>query len=239
MKVLFAEDERALSHALTTILERNSYEVEAVYDGATALDCLLGNEYDVAVLDIMMPGMNGIEVLKFARAQGVRVPVIMLTAKGTVEDKVEGLDAGANDYLVKPFSAKELMARLRALTRPINAFDATPLSVGNASLNRTTCTLSGPRGKAHLPNREYQLMELFMEHPGEIISMARLLDCVWGSDAPDDANAAWVYISYLRKKLGQVGVNVRIKTSRNQGYSLVCDEDASDVLGATGEGGVR
>ena len=155
MKVLFAEDERALSHALTTILERNSYEVEAVYDGATALDCLLGNEYDVAVLDIMMPGMNGIEVLKFARAQGVRVPVIMLTAKGTVEDKVEGLDAGANDYLVKPFSAKELMARLRALTRPINAFDATPLSVGNASLNRTTCTLSGPRGKAHLPNREY------------------------------------------------------------------------------------
>ena len=239
MKVLFAEDERALSHALTTILERNSYEVEAVYDGATALDCLLGNEYDVAVLDIMMPGMNGIEVLKFARAQGVRVPVIMLTAKGTVEDKIEGLDAGANDYLVKPFSAKELMARLRALTRPINAFDATPLSVGNASLNRTTCTLSGPRGKAHLPNREYQLMELFMEHPGEIISMARLLDCVWGSDAPDDANAAWVYISYLRKKLGQVGVNVRIKTSRNQGYSLVCDEDASDVLGATGEGGVR
>lgn len=235
MKVLFAEDERALSHALTTILERNSYEVEAVYDGATALDCLLGNEYDVAVLDIMMPGMNGIEALKFARAQGVRVPVIMLTAKGTVEDKVEGLDAGANDYLVKPFSAKELMARLRALTRPINAFDATPLSVGNASLNRTTCTLSGPQGEAHLPNREYQLME----HPGEIISMARLLDCVWGSDAPDDANAAWVYISYLRKKLGQVGVNVRIKTSRNQGYSLVCDEDASDVLGATGEGGVR
>ena len=239
MKVLFAEDERALSHALTTILERNSYEVEAVYDGATALDCLLGNEYDVAVLDIMMPGMNGIEALKFARAQGVRVPVIMLTAKGTVEDKVEGLDAGANDYLVKPFSAKELMARLRALTRPINAFDATPLSVGNASLNRTTCTLSGPQGEAHLPNREYQLMELFTEHPGEIISMARLLDCVWGSDAPDDANAAWVYISYLRKKLGQVGVNVRIKTSRNQGYSLVCDEDASDVLGATGEGGVR
>lgn len=239
MKVLFAEDERALSHALTTILERNSYEVEAVYDGATALDCLLGNEYDVAVLDIMMPGMNGIEALKFARAQGVRVPVIMLTAKGTVEDKVEGLDAGANDYLVKPFSAKELMARLRALTRPINAFDATPLSVGNASLNRTTCTLSGPQGEAHLPNREYQLMELFMEHPGEIISMARLLDCVWGSDAPNDANAAWVYISYLRKKLGQVGVNVRIKTSRNQGYSLVCDEDASDVLGATGEGGVR
>lgn len=239
MKVLFAEDERALSHALTTILERNSYEVEAVYDGATALDCLLGNEYDVAVLDIMMPSMNGIEVLKFARVQGVRVPVIMLTAKGTVEDKVEGLDAGANDYLVKPFSAKELMARLRALTRPINAFDATPLSVGNASLNRTTCTLSGPQGEAHLPNREYQLMELFMEHPGEIISMARLLDCVWGSDAPDNANAAWVYISYLRKKLGQVGVNVRIKTSRNQGYSLVCDEDASDVLGATGEGGVR
>ena len=239
MKVLFAEDERALSHALTTILERNSYEVEAVYDGSSALDCLLGNEYDVAVLDIMMPGMNGLEVLRFARAQGVRVPVIMLTAKGTVEDKVEGLDAGANDYLVKPFSAKELMARLRALTRPANAFDATPLSVGNISLNRTTCTLSGPAGEEHLPNREYQLMELFMEHPGEMLSMGRLLDCVWGSDAPDDSNVAWVYISYLRKKLGQVGADVRIKTSRNQGYSLVCDESAFAVPGANDEGGAR
>lgn len=232
MRVLFAEDERALSHALTTILEHNSYEVEVVYDGASALDCLLENEYDVAVLDIMMPNMSGLEVLRFARAQGIRTPVIMLTAKGTIDDKVEGLDAGANDYLVKPFSAKELMARLRALTRPSNAFDATPLSVGNVSLNRSTCALSGPAGEEHLPNREYQLMELFMEHPGEILSMGRLLDCVWGADAPDDANVAWVYISYLRKKLGQVGADVRIKTSRNQGYSLVC-EPASD---ATGEG---
>ena len=234
MRVLFAEDERALSHALTTILERNSYEVEAVYDGSSALDCLLGNEYDVAVLDIMMPNMNGLEVLRFARAQGVRTPVIMLTAKGTIDDRVEGLDAGANDYLVKPFSAKELMARLRALTRPANAFDVTPLSVGNVMLNRSTCTLSGPTGAEHLPNREYQLMELFMEHPGELLSMGRLLDCVWGTDAPEDANVAWVYISYLRKKLGQVGADVRIKTSRNQGYSLVCDESVSDTLGEGG-----
>lgn len=234
MRVLFAEDERALSHALTTILEHNSYEVEAVYDGSSALDCLLGNEYDVAVLDIMMPNMNGLEVLRFARAQGVCTPVIMLTAKGTIDDKVEGLDAGANDYLVKPFSAKELMARLRALTCPANAFDATPLSVGNVSLNRSTCSLSGPAGEEHLPNREYQLMELFMEHPGEIVSMGRLLDCVWGADAPDDANVAWVYISYLRKKLGQVGADVRIKTSRNQGYSLVCDGPTSDAIGEGG-----
>ena len=234
MRVLFAEDERALSHALTTILERNSYEVEAVYDGSSALDCLLGNEYDVAVLDIMMPNMNGLEVLRFARAQGVRTPVIMLTAKGTIDDRVEGLDAGANDYLVKPFSAKELMARLRALTRPANAFDVTPLSVGNVMLNRSTCTLSGPTGEEHLPNREYQLMELFMEHPGELLSMGRLLDCVWGTDAPEDANVAWVYISYLRKKLGQVGADVRIRTSRNQGYSLVCDESVSDTLGEGG-----
>ena len=217
MRVLFAEDERALSHALTTILERNSYEVEAVYDGSSALDCLLGNEYDVAVLDIMMPNMNGLEVLRFARAQGVRTPVIMLTAKGTIDDR-----------------AKELMARLRALTRPANVFDVTPLSVGNVMLNRSTCTLSGPTGEEHLPNREYQLMELFMEHPGELLSMGRLLDCVWGTDAPEDANVAWVYISYLRKKLGQVGADVRIKTSRNQGYSLVCDESVSDTLGEGG-----
>lgn len=224
MKVLFAEDERALSHALATILERNSYQVDAVYDGAAALDCLLANQYDVAVLDIMMPQMDGLEVLRHARAQGVRTPVIMLTAKGTVEDKVEGLDAGANDYLVKPFSAKELMARLRALTRSASAFDATPLSVGNITLSRTACTLSGPQGTEHLPNREYQLMELFMERPGELLSMGRLSECLWGSDAPDDSNAAWVYLSNLRKKLGAVGANARIKTSRNQGYSLVCDE---------------
>lgn len=230
MKVLFAEDERALSHALTTILERCSYEVDAVFDGASALDCLLGGEYDVAVLDIMMPKMDGLEVVRTARAQGVRTPVIMLTAKGTVDDKVEGLDAGANDYLVKPFSAKELMARLRALTRPANAFDTTPLSVGNVKLDRATCTLSGPAGSEHLPNREYHLMELFMEHPGELLSMGRLLECVWGSDAPDDSNVAWVYISYLRKKLGSVGANARIKTSRNQGYSLVCDARCADLV---------
>ena len=238
MKVLFAEDERALSHALTTILEHNSYEVDAVYDGSAALDRLLEGGYDVAVLDIMMPQIDGLEVLRCARAQGVRTPVIMLTAKGTVEDKVEGLDAGANDYLVKPFSAKELMARLRALTRSANAFDATPLQCGNALLDRATCMLSGPNGSEHLPNREFQLMELFMERPEEMISMGTLLDCVWGSDAPDDSNVAWVYISYLRKKLNSVGANVRIKTSRNQGYSLVCDSE-TEVLGAAAKEGER
>lgn len=225
MKVLFAEDERVLSHALATILERNSYEVDAVYDGAAALDCLLAGQYDVAVLDIMMPQM-----LRCARAQGVRTPVIMLTAKGTVEDKVEGLDAGANDYLVKPFSAKELMARLRALTRSASAFDATPLCMGNVTLSRVACTVSGPGGTEHLPNREYQLLELFMEHAGELLSMGRLAECLWGSSAPDDSNAAWVYISNLRKKLGAVGANVRIKTSRNQGYSLVCEEAPAALI---------
>ena len=220
MKILLAEDEQSLSRALVAIMRHAGYEVEAVYDGAAALDHLLAGTCDAAVLDIMMPKMDGIEVLRRARTQGVRIPIIMLTAKSEVEDKVQGLDAGANDYLTKPFSAKELMARIRAMTRPLTAVDSTMLQVGTAKLDLARCMLVGPAGEEHLANREFQLLELFMSHAGEKLPTERLLSSVWGEDAPEEANVVWVYISYLRKKLVSCGSDVRIIASRNQGYSL-------------------
>ncbi len=224
MKLLLAEDEPGLSRALTAILQHSDYEVDAVFDGLTAADYLLHNDYDAAILDIMMPGIDGIEVLKRTRGAGKRLPIIMLTAKSEVADKVEGLDAGANDYLTKPFAAKELLARIRAMTRAATAIDSSTLCVGNVRLDTDSCVLSGPAGEEHLANREYQLMELFMRHAGSRMPTERLMLDVWGEDAPEGANVVWVYISYLRKKLATVGGNVRIKASRNQGYSLEVDE---------------
>ena len=167
-----------------------------------------------------MPGMDGIEVLKHTREAGKRLPIIMLTAKSEVSDKVEGLDAGANDYLTKPFAAKELLARIRAMTRAATAIDATTLSVGNVRLDTAACTLIGPLGEEHLANREFQLMELFMRNAGTRMPTERLMLDVWGEDAPEGANVVWVYISYLRKKLTALGADVAIRASRNQGYSL-------------------
>ena len=227
MKLLLAEDEQGLSRALTAILEHSGYEVDAVLDGLTALEYLSMNEYDAAILDIMMPGIDGIEVLRRTRSAGNHVPIIMLTAKSEVADKVEGLDAGANDYLTKPFAAKELLARIRAMTRAATAVDATTLSTGSVRLDCSSCILQGPNGEEHLANREFQLMELFMSHPGKRIPTERLLMDVWGEDAPEGSNVVWVYISYLRKKLSKIGADVGIKASRNQGYSLEELEGAS------------
>lgn len=224
MRLLLAEDELELSRALTAILRHSGYEVDAVHDGLTALDHLQHQTFDAAVLDIMMPGMDGIEVLCQARQSGIRLPIIMLTAKSEVADKVEGLDAGANDYLTKPFAAKELLARIRAMTRSATAIDATTLSVGNVRLDCASCTLAGPAGEEHLANREFQLMEYFMAHPGLVTPTERLLSQVWGDDALETSNVVWVYISYLRKKLSAVGANVCIRAARNQGYSLECVE---------------
>lgn len=220
MRLLLAEDERGLSHALVTILEHSGYEVDAVFDGLSALEHLCAVEYDAAILDIMMPGLDGVEVLRRARSRAVTTPIIMLTAKSEVSDKVEGLDAGANDYLTKPFAAKELLARIRVLTRPAAALDAATLAVGDIRLDRSSCILEGPAGEEHLSNRELQLLEQFMSSPGERIPTERLLMRVWGDEAPEEPSVVWVYISYLRKKLSAVGAGARIKASRNQGYSL-------------------
>lgn len=228
MRILLAEDEQGLSRALVTILQHSGYEVDAVYDGMSACEYLCAVEYDAAILDIMMPGIDGIEALRRARSRGVQTPIIMLTAKSEVADKVEGLDAGANDYLTKPFAAKELLARIRVLTRPAAALDAVTLAVGNIRLNRSSCILEGPVGSEHLSNRELQLLELFMSAPGDRIPTERLLMRVWGDEAPDDSSVVWVYISYLRKKLAAVGASAHIKAARGQGYSL----DVADGNGA-------
>lgn len=228
MKLMLAEDEPGLSRALTAILQHSDYEVDTALDGLTALEYLLANDYDAAILDIMMPGMDG-KVLKRTRAAGKRLPIIMLTAKSEVSDKVEGLDAGANDYLTKPFAAKELLARIRAMARAATAIDATTLSVGNVRLDTASCTLVGPLGEEHLANREFQLMELFMRNAGTRMPTERLMLEVWGEDAPGGANVVWVYISYLRKKLTALGADVAIHASRNQGYSLEVVEEGEQA----------
>ena len=219
MKLLFAEDEKSLSRAVSTILEKNNYSVDAVYDGQDALDYLETGDYDAAILDIMMPKMDGITVLKKIRAEGIRIPVIMLTAKSEIDDKVLGLDSGANDYLTKPFDTKELLARLRAITRPVNMTDS-KITFGNLSLDRATFELSTETDSIRLAGKEFQMMEMLLAGKGQLISTDRFLEHIWGYETEVESNVVWVYISYLRKKLEKLKANVKIKASRNMGYYL-------------------
>ena len=219
MKLLFAEDERSLSRAITHILEKNCYCVDAVYDGQTALEYLENGDYDGVILDIMMPKLDGITVLKRIRSQGNMVPVLMLTARAEIDDKVLGLDSGANDYLTKPFNTKELLARIRAMTRGHPSTDAS-LTLGNITLNRTNFELSSPSGSFRLANKEYQMMELLMVNPRQLISSDRFLEKIWGLESNAEINVVWVYISYLRKKLTALNADITIKAVRNAGYLL-------------------
>lgn len=219
MRLLLAEDERSLSRAIVTILEKNNYAVDAVYNGEDALEYLQAGNYDAAILDIMMPGMDGITALKKLRAQGNPIPVIMLTAKAEIDDKVLGLDSGANDYLTKPFDTKELLARIRAMTRSQKAADSR-LSFGNVTLNRATFEISSPAGSFRLANKEFQMMEILMSNPQRLISTERFMEKIWGYDSDAEINVVWVYISYLRKKLAALGADIQIKATRNAGYSL-------------------
>lgn len=220
MRLLFAEDEKSLSRAVTAILEKSNFSVDAVYDGQDALDYLRAGNYDGALLDIMMPKLDGIEVLKTIRAEGSRIPVLMLTAKAEVDDKVLGLDLGANDYLTKPFSTKELLARIRAMTRAQTAQQSSVLSFGNITLDQSTYLLAGPGGSFRLANKEFQMLETLMANPHHLISSERFLEKIWGYDSDAEINVVWVYISYLRKKLAALNANVQIKATRNTGYSL-------------------
>ena len=219
MKLLFAEDERSLSRAIVHILEKSQYSVDAVYDGQAALDYLENGDYDGVILDIMMPKMDGITVLKTLRSRGNTTPVLMLTAMAEVDDKVLGLDLGANDYLTKPFDTKELLARIRAMTRSSGAVDAS-LKMGNITLNRTNFELSSPSGSFRLANKEYQMMELLMANPKQLISPERFLEKIWGLDSDVELSVVWVYISYLRKKLTALNANIVIRAVRNAGYLL-------------------
>ena len=220
MRLLLAEDEMALSKALTVILERNNYSVDAVYDGQAALDYLEMDNYDGIILDIMMPKVDGITVLKEIRGKGNRTPVLLLTAKSEIDDKVLGLDAGANDYLTKPIHSRELLARIRAMTRTQTSQTNSQMQFGNVTLDRATFELSTPTGSYRLANKEFQMMELLMSNPKKLISSERFMEKIWGYDSEAELNVVWVYISYLRKKLSALHANVQIKATRNAGYSL-------------------
>ncbi len=220
VRLLIAEDEQFLCKALSAILRKNNYEVDAVFDGAEALSFLQNGSYDAAILDVMMPEMNGIEVLRRIRAAGNKTPVLMLTAKAEVEDKVLGLDCGANDYLTKPFATPELLARIRAMTRSQGMQSTSQLRLGNITLDQAKFELSSPSGSYRLTNKEFQVMELLILNPGRLISTEQILEKVWGYDNSVELNVVWSYISYLRKKLAGVNANVRIRVSRNAGYTL-------------------
>lgn len=220
MRLLLAEDELALSRAITAILKKNNYEVDAVYDGEAALDWLAANNYDGAILDIMMPKLDGLSVLRRVRAGGNNLPILILTAKSEVDDKVIGLDAGANDYLTKPFAAKELLARIRAMTRAQSAQNSSEMRMGNIRLNRATFELSSPTGGFRLANKEFQMMELLLTNPRHLISTEQFMERIWGQDSDAEINVVWVYVSYLRKKLAALGADIQIKATRNAGYSL-------------------
>ena len=217
MRLLLAEDEAALSKALTAILERNNYSVDSVCDGQAALEYLESDNYDGVILDIMMPKIDGITVLRKLRQKGSLVPVLLLTAKSEVDDKVLGLDAGANDYLTKPFHSRELLARIRAMTRTQTAHPDSQLQMGNVVLNRASFELSG---SYRLANKEFQMMEMLMSNPKCLISSERFMEKIWGYDSEAEINVVWVYISYLRKKLAALHATIHIKASRNAGYSL-------------------
>lgn len=220
MRLLLAEDEKELSRALTTILERSNYSVDAVYDGEEALEYLNSNNYDGLILDIMMPRIDGLTVLKKLREKRNLIPVLLLTAKSEIDDKVEGLDAGANDYLTKPFAAKELLARIRAMTREHTSAVNASLHTGNLTLDLASYTLSSPTGNFRLTNKEFQMLEMLMANPGQLIPSERFLERIWGYDSEAETNVVWVYISYLRKKLTALHANVQLKAARNAGYFL-------------------
>ncbi len=224
MRILLAEDEKTLSKALVKIFEKNNYSVDAVFNGEDALTYIESGNYDAAVLDIMMPKADGITVLKKVRSAGIPIPILLLTAKSEIEDRVLGLDSGANDYLPKPFDTKELLARIRCMTRGKESTDA-KLRMGNIVLDRATFELSSPTDSFRLANKEFQMMEMFLLNPHRIFSSEHIMEKIWGYDSESEINVVWVYISYLRKKLNALGADVQIKASRNAGYSL---EDTDD-----------
>ena len=220
MRLLLAEDEKMLSDALVTMLEHSNYSVDAVYDGQTALDYLENGDYDAAILDIMMPKMDGITVVKNLRSKGSTLPIIMLTAKSEIEDRVLGLDSGADDYLTKPFAMKELLARVRAITRRQPELTDNILSLGDLSLSRSSSLLTGPKGEIRLANKEYQIIEMLLSSSGQVIPTEHIFEKVWGYDSEAEINVVWVNISTLRKRLTDLGTHVQIKAARGVGYLL-------------------
>lgn len=220
MKILIAEDDTSLRRALVSILQKNNYSVDAVDNGRDAFDYLRSGFYDAAILDIMMPVMDGITVLTRVRKEHSTLPILFLTAKSEVDDKITGLDAGANDYLTKPFDMRELLARLRVMTRKSDIQQDNILTLGNTSLNTKSFELSASGGSYKLANKEYQTMLLLMRSPNKVISSSQFLENIWEPDSRAEDNTVWTYISYLRRKLEAIESNLRIRTMRGAGYIL-------------------
>ena len=220
MKILFAEDDRDLSMAVKTLLERNGCHVETVHDGAEALSFAEAESYDGMILDWMMPEKDGVEVLREMRAKGITTPCLLLTARDAIEDRVTGLDAGADDYLPKPFNGKELLARVRAMMRRRENYVPDVIAWEDLQLDKGSCELRCGTRSIRLTGKMYQMTELFMENPKHLFSAQQLMDKVWGWDSEAEINVVWVNISQLRKKLGELGSETEIRVYRGTGYAL-------------------
>ena len=225
MRLLIAEDEKDLADALCVLFEKNQFSVDTVGDGFSAYEYASSGEYDAIILDVMMPKLNGIDVLKRLREDSVSTPVMMLTAKGQKDDRILGFNSGADDYLPKPFDPDELIARVRALLRRSNAYTPDILRFGDISLDTGDGTLKCNNRQVKLSAREYRLMELFMRSPHMVISADRIMERIWGWDSDAETSVVWVHISNLRKKLSSIGSSVSIRANRGLGYALETENE--------------
>lgn len=220
MRILIAEDEVEIARALKVLLEKNKCAVDIVHNGREAWNYICQGSYEVIVLDIMMPEMDGLEVLRRVRENHIAAPVMLLTAKSEIEDRVAGLNAGADDYLPKPFAASEFIARVKALGRRSTSYTESLICLGNMTLDCNRFQLSAEGISIRLNNKEFQLMELFMKHPKFVFSTEHIMEKIWEQDGTAGMDVVWTYIGFLRKKLKQLGASVEIKTIRGAGYSL-------------------
>ena len=225
MRLLIAEDEKDLADALCVLFEKNQFSVDTVGDGFSAYEYASSGEYDAIILDVMMPKLNGIDVLKRLREDSVSTPVMMLTAKGQKDDRILGFNSGADDYLPKPFDPDELIARVRAFLRRSNAYTPDILRFGDISLDTGDGTLKCNNRQVKLSAREYRLMELFMRSPHTVISADRIMERIWGWDSDAETSVVWVHISNLRKKLSSIGSSVSIRANRGLGYALETENE--------------
>jgi DNA-binding response OmpR family regulator len=220
MRLLIAEDEFELLRSLKAVFERNKYTVDTVENGLDAYLYAARGHYDGIILDVMMPNLNGIKVVSKLREDGIKTPVLLLTAKSEIEDRVTGLDAGADDYLTKPFAVSELLARVRAMLRRKDDFIPNQLRFGDLVLDPTTYTLCCGEKTQRLSGKEFQIMEFFMQHPQQILQTAQLMEHIWGWESDADVSVVWVNVSNLRKKLNQLDTQVMLRTNPGIGYSL-------------------
>ena len=220
MRLLLAEDEEAMAEAVVDFLEYHNYEVDWAANGLDALESARLGIHDVLILDIMMPGMDGLTVLRTLRGEGCTTPVLLLTAKGEIRDKVAGFESGSDDYLTKPFALEELRVRIEALARRAQSYQGEQTSFGKLVLDKSGCALRVGEKSCPLSHREYHLIELFMRNPHIYFSADTLLDRVWGMDADVEYGTVWVHISGLRKKLESLDAGVEIRSKRGVGYAL-------------------